>query len=427
MSLSEPSQPSHQATPFSLNIQSSHRYLSTNFDEQAFYLLVNITPSSSLPLLRLPLNLSLVLDRSTSMKGTRLHQVKQGVKKIIDQLEPQDALSVVIFGDKSQILVPSRRNIDKVEVKQKINTIQAGGGTEMLQGLTAGLEQLQFNRTRQSINHLIFLTDGQTYGDEADCLAKSQWAGHHQINFTTMGIGDDWNESLLDSMAHNSGGNSIYIDVPQKIADVFQSTMQTLSSVVARELSLDIDLSPGVTLSEAFQMTPYITRLNTETPKMLLGPLAVKHGKILLMEFRVKTALSQQQEYLVKFMVDGDIPNQSEPNNQLSMKVKAPFSENIAKHTIPSTIVTALGKLAIFKLQEKALFDLEQGEVVMATRRLETMATRLLNIGEADLARSALSEAGRLAHTGNLSAEGRKKIRYGTRSLSLLSQEVGHD
>ena len=57
-----------------------------------------------------------------------------------------------------------------------------------------------------------------------------------------------------------------------------------------------------------------------------------------------------------------------------------------------------------------------------ATQRLETVATRLLNLGETDLARAVLLEAGRLVRTGDLSTEGRKKIRYRTRSWSILKE-----
>ena len=58
---------------------------------------------------------------------------------------------------------------------------------------------------------------------------------------------------------------------------------------------------------------------------------------------------------------------------------------------------------------------------------LEALATRLLNLGDIDLARSASLEAGRLARSGSLSDEGRKKIRYGTRYLSLATQETDRD
>jgi hypothetical protein len=86
-----------------------------------------------------------------------------------------------------------------------------------------------------------------------------------------------------------------------------------------------------------------------------------------------------------------------------------------------------LGKLAIFKMQEKTMDDLDRGEIEHASQRLETMATRLLNVGENELAKAALLEAGRLARTGHLSPEGRKRIRYGTRSLSMLPKEISHD
>jgi Ca-activated chloride channel family protein len=126
--------------------------------------------------------------------------------------------------------------------------------------------------------------------------------------------------------------------------------------------------------------------------------------------------------------VDGDVPGQSNRRNWEWVDIFAEFTPKIEDSVeIPPTIVTALGKLAIFKMQEKAMADLENGRISAATQRLETMATRLLNLGETDLARAALLEAGRLARTGDLSAEGRKKIRYGTRALSILPKEIHRD
>ena len=93
----------------------------------------------------------------------------------------------------------------------------------------------------------------------------------------------------------------------------------------------------------------------------------------------------------------------------------------------PPHMISILGKLAIFEMQEKTMQDLADGELEQASHRLETMATRLLSIGENELAKAALLEAGRLSRTGNLSPEGRKRIRYGTRGLSMLPKEVHGD
>ncbi|HMR68314.1 MAG TPA: hypothetical protein PKE64_30250, partial [Anaerolineae bacterium] len=241
-------------------------------------------------------------------------------------------------------------------------------------------------------------------------------------------IGSDWNENLLDQMASASGGASVYIDSPRKIVDVFKDTIRSLGNVVARELTMAINATTGVELKEAFQVVPQIHRLEMRADKTILGPLGLNIGKTLLMEFRVKSEPIVGEKRLMRITVDGDVPGQKGRRNWEWVDITAKFLETQESNIeIPASIITALGKLAIYKMQEKAMEDLDRGQIGTATQRLETMATRLLNLGETDLARAALLEAGRLARTGDLSAEGRKKIKYGTRSLSILPKEINSD
>ena len=62
----------------------------------------------------------------------------------------------------------------------------ASGGTEILQGLNTGLLELDKNRQKYSINHLILLTDGQTYGDEDKCLVVAAEAKRRHIGISTI-------------------------------------------------------------------------------------------------------------------------------------------------------------------------------------------------------------------------------------------------
>ena len=416
-----------KSSALSLRAIPSHSTLLSIPEEQAYYILLNVTPASDLPTSRLPLNICLVLDRSTSMQGMRLQQVKEATRQIIDKLQPEDALSLVVFSDRAEVLLPSQRNVDKAMAKSIASTIQPSGGTEMLQGLLVGLNEIERNQSETSVNHLILLTDGQTYGDEQGCLEQSEAAGRRQISLSTMGIGSDWNEDLLDQMAALSGGISTYIDSPRKVVDIFKDTVRSLGLVVARELVMSINPRSGIRLHEAFQITPHIRRLESRGDKMVLGPLGTDQGKAILMEFRIQ-GLPVDEHRLMRITVEGDVPGQANRRSWEWVELKALISKTPDPDAdIPPPIVTALGKLAIFKMQEKAMADLEAGEISAATQRLETMATRLLNLGETDLARAALLEAGRLARTGDLSAEGRKKIRYGTRALSILPKEIHHD
>jgi Ca-activated chloride channel family protein len=416
-----------QSSALSLRAIASHKTLIAMPEEQAYYVLLNVTPAADLPSSRLPLNLCLVLDRSTSMQGMRLQQVKEATRQIIDKLQPDDALSLVVFSDRAEVLLPGQRNVDKAMAKSIASTIQPGGGTEMLQGLLAGLKEIERNRGESSVDHLILLTDGQTYGDEQGCLEEAEAAGSRQISLSTMGIGSDWNEDILDQMAATSGGTSTYIDSPRKVVDIFKDTMRNLGSVVARELVMAVNPGSGVRLQETFQITPHIRRLEVRGEKTVLGPLGSDQGKALLLEFRVQN-LPLGEQRLIRITIEGDVPGQTNRRSWEWVELTAKVSQTPDPDAdIPPPIVTALGKLAIFKMQEKAMADLEAGEISAATQRLETMATRLLNLGETDLARAALLEAGRLARTGDLSAEGRKKIRYGTRALSILPKEIHHD
>ena len=416
-----------KSSALSLRAIASHQTLLAIPEEQAYYVLLNATPASDLPTSRLPLNLSLVLDRSTSMQGMRLQQVKEATRQIIDKLQPEDALSLVVFSDRAEVLLPSQHNVDKAMAKSIASTIQPSGGTEMLQGLLSGLSEIERNQSDTSVNHLILLTDGQTYGDEQGCLEEAKAAGNRQISLSTMGIGSDWNEDLLDQMAALSGGVSTYIDSPRKVVDIFKDTVRSLGLVVARELVMSINPRSGIRLHEAFQITPHIRRLESRGDRMVLGPLGTDQSKAILMEFRVQ-GLPVNEQRLMRITVEGDVPGQANRRSWEWVELAAVISETPDPDAdIPPPIVTALGKLAIFKMQERAMADLEAGEISAATQRLETMATRLLNLGETDLARAALLEAGRLARTGDLSAEGRKKIRYGTRALSILPKEIHHD
>lgn len=131
---------------------------------------------------------------------------------------------------------------------------------------------------------------------------------------------------------------------------------------------------------------------------------------------------------MLQLDIESKIPAVGDQTVRLQHAMKMAFNVELSGRTpVPPDIVSAMGKLAIFKMQERVMQDIEQGDIEPAVTRLKTMATRLLDIGEVELARAALLEAGRLSQTGNLSAAGRKKIRYGTRELTIVPKEVSYD
>ena len=84
-------------------------------------------------------------------------------------------------------------------------------------------------------------------------------------------------------------------------------------------------------------------------------------------------------------------------------------------------VMNIVEKVSAFKLQTRALDDIEAGNVAGATQKLQSAVTRLLNTGEAELAQTVQQEVQHPQQQGQLSTEGQKTIRFGSRKTVRLS------
>src|SRR5215204_5192890 len=89
-----------------------------------------------------PLNVCLVLDRSTSMKGEKMDVVKSTAIQVLRNLRSQDILSVVTFSDRAEVIIPSAYHQDRLRLESRIQMIQPSGATEIYQGLEAGVKEV---------------------------------------------------------------------------------------------------------------------------------------------------------------------------------------------------------------------------------------------------------------------------------------------
>ena len=405
---------------FQWRMQPSRTALPVLPDEQILYILFDIAAGQASPKAsRTPLNVCLVLDRSTSMQGSRLDQTKVAAQRMIDSLTSEDTLGIITFSDKAEVVWPSQLLADPIKAKARVGAIQASGGTEILLGLNAGLLELDKHRQTYPINHLILLTDGQTYGDEDKCLIVAAEAKRRRIGISAMGIGEDWNDTLLDALASRSGGVSQYIASTGEIQHFLRERLQGLGAVYGDNLRLALKRADGVRIRNAFKLSPYIQRIELDGESLALGSIQLDAPISGMLELVVGPRAAGAHR-LAQAELTGDVPARQMENATLRQDLNFGFDPNANPNTpVPPNVLSALAKITIFQMQEGAWQALEKGDVASATHRLETMATRLLDMGEHQLARAALLEAGRLARSGNLSSAGRKAIKYGTRSLHL--------
>jgi Ca-activated chloride channel family protein len=410
----------HENDPVLANILYSATSLATVDEPQLMYALLNFSPGKRFKdVLNPPLNLCLVLDRSTSMQGLRMDTVKEAAIEMVRSLRPQDQLSIVVFSDRAEVLLPAGRNVERKIIETQIQMTQAGGGTEIFQGLEAGYLEVRRTASRALINHIILVTDGRTYGDEEQCLQLAITAASQGIRITGVGIGTEWNDVFLDHLASLTGGTSFFISRTSDISDFLREKFTQLKQTFADRVSLKLGLAPGVNLSTVFRVFPEPAPLPNELP-IWLGSIPQESGMSILLEFKIGVLKQPDGRFkLASGELEFVLPRESAQTAQLPITLSRMVSDEISTELPSRPIFQALAQLNLYRMQERARQEVADGKVQEASVRLQRLATELLNLGEIELAHTTIMEAERIQQTRMLSAEGEKRIKYGTRSLLL--------
>jgi len=414
-----------QDTYFTLRTTPSKRAIMPLEEEQVIYLLTEIFPApptqsndESTKKNTASLNLTLVLDQSNSMKdGNRIERVKVAAQQIIDQMSENDILSLIVFNDRASVIIPATRVEDKAALRARVSMIRASGGTEIYQGLEAGYKESKTYLSPMMINHIILLTDGHTYGDQEQCIALAEEAREDGIRISAMGIGSDWNDDFLDELVSKTGGGSEYIRSSDLVIKFLNDHVRNLSNAFAERMEINIASNADVHLEMAFALAPSPQPLNIDGATIPLPALQPNRSISILLQFGLPANMEIGFRSIARLVAQGDIMQNTMQGFTTVSDLSVEIAENPPKDEPPATIMDALSKLTLYRLQEKARDAIDRGDIEEATRRLENLATRLLEIGEHSLAQQTVMEAQNIAKTNMLSEKGRKTIKYETRAL----------
>ena len=205
---------------------------------------------------RAPVNLALVIDRSGSMSGTKIEQARRAALRLVDLLDEHDRLAIVHYGSDVRALgglFATEEN--KAKMRRYINAIQDEGGTNIGEGLWAGKTHLASAMSDFRVNRLLLLSDGQpTVGVTsasglANTVAKIRASG---VSVTSLGVGADFNEDLMQRLADVGGGSYGFISDAAAMASLFEKDLKQAGTMVARDVRLTFSLPPGVAFREVY-------------------------------------------------------------------------------------------------------------------------------------------------------------------------------
>ncbi len=374
---------------------------------------------------RVPLNFCLVLDRSGSMQGAKLAALKEATKQVIDTLTPQDIVSIVLFDDTVQTLVPATFATDREALKAQVDAIEEAGGTAMSVGMAAGIVELRKNHDPERVGAMLLLTDGQTWGDEDRCRALAQELARDHVRVTALGLGAEWNEKLLDDIADATGGLSDYIADPAQITTYFQHAVRTAQGTMAQDARLLLRLVRDAAPRAVYRASPIIANLGYQP----IGDseIAVRLGAIetdapssviidVMVPARDAGSFRIAQAELHYTPVGGS-------EQVIKQDILLEFVADPAQATYDPRVMNLVEKVTAFKLQTRALAEAEAGNLSGATQKLRAAATRLLDLGELELAQKVAEQAEHLDQGQAMSAEQQKELRYATRRLTQKLEE----
>jgi Ca-activated chloride channel family protein len=257
-----------------------------------YYVHLQGTERQSTSKKHVPLNLSIVIDRSGSMEGDKLRYTKEAVKYVVNHLDPKDVLSIVTYESGVEVLLEPQRIEDKESLLKKIDAITTAGSTNMEGGLRKGYELIRNSKKLVGddlVNRLILLSDGLANVGISDpvqlsAITRDAFEKDH-VSITTFGVGTDYNEDLMARIALQGGGKYYFISNPDQLPGLFGEEMQGMSDVVAKNTFLKIKFPSELSYERTYA---YNSELNDNSLTIRFNDIFAREQKSVLVAFRPK-------------------------------------------------------------------------------------------------------------------------------------------
>jgi Ca-activated chloride channel family protein len=336
-----------------------------------------------------PVNLSLVIDRSGSMKGTRIRNAINAATTAVGRLNDGDTVNVVTFDTQVQVVVPpttvSAGSRDRL--LDDIRRIGLGGDTCISCGLEEGM--LLLEQTPGSVNKMILLSDGDANHGVRDVpgfRSIAQRAAGRGMSITTIGVDVDYNEKIMAAIAQDSNGHHYFVENDAALARVFETEAEGLTSTVASGAEVAIDLAAGVELDRVFDRT---FRRSGNRIIVPLGTFGQGDVKTVLLKVKVPAETDGKVAVAAVDLTYRDLAANSE--SRCAGKLALEVGDGAGAGDLDPVVSGRVRRSETVTTLNEANGLFAQGRVVEARRKLEQQETTL---------RTAAAEAKKGAPTG---------------------------
>jgi Mg-chelatase subunit ChlD len=207
-----------------------------------------------------PIDIILVLDHSGSMNGERMELAKEACFDLLQYLGPQDRVGLIKFDDEatkvSNLRTMTEKN--KTQMVREIRKIEADGGTDITAGIKLAVEMLHRRKYVNAVSSIFLLSDGEDErAEEGVRNLIARFAFNDIFTINTFGFSHHHDPELMSAIAHEKDGNFYFIEELETIDECFADCLGGLLSVVADNVTVDIqevesDVLPGLRINKFY-------------------------------------------------------------------------------------------------------------------------------------------------------------------------------
>ncbi|MFD0672245.1 VWA domain-containing protein [Cohnella sp. GCM10027633] len=365
----------------SFNHAWSKVYLPTGGVEKVYLLIEARGNEGEKAQIRAPINLSLVLDRSGSMSGEPLMYSKKACQFVADQMNVSDLLNLVAFDDQVQTIIPPSQVIHKDLIKHRIESIETGGTTNLSGGMIEGAQHVRKKKTDGMVNRVILLSDGHAnegVTDKQKLFAIAKEYRSSGVGISTMGVGDGFDEELMEGIAEHGGGNFYYIDKADGIPEIFEQELEGLLSVIAQNVKLTLNPSDGTQIVAIYG---YPAEEQSGKPVLQFGDIYHNEVKSILVELAFHPHI-QGEHNVIQLNWDYIDVTESAVACSTQIEISTSFTSDINLLNEPGNAIVEqqveLTKSA--KVIEDAMVAFDNGDMEHGQKLLKVQADQMLQM-----------------------------------------------
>ncbi|MEI7848508.1 MAG: VWA domain-containing protein [Chloroflexota bacterium] len=310
------------------------------------------------------LNLALVLDRSGSMSGDKLTHVKQAAVHVLNMLQEQDTIALVAYDDAIDLLAPSTPVTDSIrkQIKERISRLEPGGSTNLSGGWLAGCREAASAAREGTVNRTLLLTDGQANAGIQDLEELSQHArelSRRGVTTSTFGVGEGFNEHLLEAMSNQGNGNFYYIDHPRSIPDLFMREFKELAAITARDVEIDINFP-----ADWYLQVPggWRTQFSEGRLRIFVGNLFSNQTQEIYIRMTIPVVNHLKNSFTLQANLSGKSEKDLLFEGQANLTYQSATQINLSSAHLKSEVITGFAQVYLAEIAIEALKLERSGE-----------------------------------------------------------------